>query len=104
MILFLHRNERRSKEMAENKTVKYAGNSVGVGLGNALAYFGLQWAEYKYGYKFTDPVVAMAMGGAIASVVLLEFGKVGRAVKYVFDRMFPAKYDHPHNEHHDGDK
>ena len=78
--------------MAEpSKTVKYAGASVGVGLGNALAYFGLQIAEIKYGYKFADPVVAMAMGGAIVSAFLLELGRMGRAIAYVFNRVFPEK-------------
>lgn len=75
----------------ESKTVKYAGNSVGVGLGNALAYFGLQYAEYKYNFKFADPVVAMAMGGAIVSALLLEMRRLGRGVRYVFDRVFPPK-------------
>lgn len=86
-------------KMTENatpsKTVKYAGNSVGVGMGNALAYFGLQYAEYRYGYKFADPVVAMAMAGAIASAVLLEAGRasraIGRVIIFIFDRIFPAK-------------
>ena len=77
--------------MTESKTVKYAGNSVGVGLGNAIAYFGLQYAEYKYNFQFADPVVAMAMGGAIVSTLLLEMGKMGRGVRYVFDRIFPPK-------------
>lgn len=86
--------------MAEpSKTVKYAGNSVGVGMGNALAYFALQWAEYKYGYKFADPVVAMAMGGAIFSVILLEANRVftglGKGIAFVFNRIFPPQ---------DGDK
>lgn len=79
--------------MTESKTVKYAGNSVGVGLGNAIAYFGLQYAEWKYGFKFADPVVAMAMGGAIVSALLLETRRLGRGVRYVFDRVFPPKQD-----------
>lgn len=77
--------------MTESKTVKYAGNSVGVGLGNALAYFGLQFVEWKWSFKFADPVVAMAMAGAIVSALLLELARMGRAVKYVFDRIFPEK-------------
>lgn len=77
--------------MTESKTVKYAGNSVGVGLGNALAYFGLQYAEWKHGIKFSDPVVAMAMGGAIVSALLLEMRRLGAGVRYVFDRVFPPK-------------
>lgn len=79
--------------MTESKTVKYAGNSVGVGLGNAIAYFGLQYAEWKYGFKFADPVVAMAMGGAIVSALLLETRRLGQGVRYVFDRVFPPKQD-----------
>lgn len=77
--------------MTESKTVKYAGNSVGVGLGNAIAYFGLQYAEWKHGITFNDPVVAMAMGGAIVSALLLETRRIGVAVRYVFDRIFPPK-------------
>jgi short subunit dehydrogenase-like uncharacterized protein len=79
--------------MTESKTVKYAGNSVGVGLGNAIAYFGLQYAEWRYGFKFADPVVAMAMGGAIVSALLLETRRLGQGVRYVFDRVFPPKQD-----------
>ena len=79
--------------MTESKTVKYAGNSVGVGLGNAIAYFGLQYAEYKYNFQFADPVVAMAMGGAIVSALLLETRRLGQGVRYVFDRVFPPKQD-----------
>lgn len=79
--------------MTESKTVKYAGNSVGVGLGNALAYFGLQYAEWKHGIKFSDPVVAMAMGGAIVSALLLEMRRLGAGLRYVFDRVFPPKKD-----------
>jgi hypothetical protein len=83
------------QQTATQKTVKYAGNSVGVGLGNAIAYFGLQYAEWRHGWKFADPVVAMAMAGAIMSAVLLEAGRVfsalGRAAVYVFDRVFPEK-------------
>lgn len=75
----------------ESRTVKYAGTSVGVGLGNAIAYFGLQYAEYKYDIKFADPVVAMAMGGALVSALLLEMRRLGQGVRYVFDRIFPPK-------------
>jgi hypothetical protein len=82
-------------EPAQSKTVKYAGNSVGVGLGNAIAYFGLQYAEWRHGWKFGDPVVAMAMAGAITSAAMLEarvvFGAIGRGFMYVFDRVFPPK-------------
>ena len=74
-----------------SKTVKYGGATVGVGFGNAIAYFGLQWAEYRHGYQFADPVVAMAMGGAIVSVILLELKHLTQVVKYVFDRIFPPK-------------
>lgn len=84
-------------ETKTTHTVKYGGATVGVGLGNALAYFGLQFAEYKYGWKFDDPVVAMAMAGAIVSAGLLELKMtlrlLGRGFVYVFDRVFPAKKD-----------
>jgi uncharacterized membrane protein required for colicin V production len=79
--------------MTESKTVKYAGNSIGVGVGNAIAYFGLKYVEHMYGYKFDDPVVAMAMGGAIVSVILLELAHMSRVIKYVFDRIFPENKD-----------
>ena len=79
----------------QSKTVKYAGNSIGVGLGNAVAYFGLQYAEYKYDWKFQDPVVAMAMAGAIVSAMLLEANRVlralGRGAIFVIDRLLPPK-------------
>jgi hypothetical protein len=74
-----------------SRTVKYGGATLGVSSGNAIAYFGLQWLEYKHGFKFADPVVAMAMGGALVSIFFLELGKLGRGIKYVFDRIFPAK-------------
>lgn len=82
-------------ETTTQKTVKYAGNSVGVGFGNAVAYFGLKYAEWKHGIVFDDPVVAMAMAGAIVSVGILEARRVtlavGRAIVYVFDRIFPEQ-------------
>lgn len=76
-------------------TVKYGTATLGVGVGNALAYFGLQYAEYKYKVVFDDPVVAMAMAGALVSAGLLElrrvFGALGRAAVYVFNRVYPEK-------------
>lgn len=78
-------------EHKQSVTVKYAGNTVGVGLGNAFAYFGLEYLRTKGIYEPADPVVAMAMGGAIASTLLLELRKMSRGVKYVFDRIFPEK-------------
>ena len=85
--------------MTETKTtqttVKYGGATLGVGVGNAIAYFGLQYAQHKHGIKFDDPVVAMAMAGALVSAGLLELKMtmrlMGRGFVYVFDRVFPAK-------------
>ena len=74
-----------------NKTVKYAGASVGVGAGNAVAYFGIELLEHFQNFVFDEPVVAMAMGGALISIFFLELGKIGRGIKYVFDRVFPEK-------------
>lgn len=79
--------------MTETKTVKMAGSTVGVGIGNAVAYFGLEYMRVKGIYTPADPVVAMAMGGAVVSVLLLELRRMGQAVKYVFDRVFPPKQD-----------
>jgi len=84
--------------MAETKpTWKTGGNAVGLGMGNAIAYF-LIWYGDKYkDISFDDPLLAMAMLGAIVSGLLLEFKRLGAIIKYVFDRMFPAKTQ-------DGDK
>ena len=73
------------------KTVKFGGNVVGVSTGNAFAYFLLDYLTINEIYVPTDPVVAVAMGGAVLSVLLLEVKQMGRAIKYVFDRFFPPK-------------
>ena len=85
--------------MPETKQTVYkvGGNAVGLGMGNAVAYF-LIWYGDKYkDITFDDPLLAMAMLGAIVSGLLLEFKRLGGIVKYVFDRMFPPKTQ-------DGDK
>lgn len=73
------------------KTIKFGGSVVGVSTGNAVAYFLLDYARINDMYVPSDPVVAVAMGGAIVSVLLLELRGMGRAVKYMFDRFFPPK-------------
>ena len=74
-----------------SKTVKYGGTTLGVGSGNAIAYFAIEYLEKFKDFHFDDPVVAVAMGGAVVGIVLLEVGKIGRGIKYIFDRVFPAK-------------
>lgn len=82
-------------ETAVDKTIKYGSATVGVGAGNAVAYFALEYLRTKDLYTPDDPVVAMAMGGALVSIVFLETRRVaiqiGRGLKYVFDRAFPEK-------------
>lgn len=74
-----------------SKTVAYKGTSLGIGTGNAFAYFGLEYLKKYQDMTFDDPVVAMAMAGAVVSVLFLQIGKVVAGVKYIFDRVFPAK-------------
>lgn len=80
---------------AVQKTVKYGSATMGVGAGNAVAYFALEYLRHTNTYSPDDPVVAMAMGGALVSIIFLETRRVGLAigkgVKYVFDRMYPEK-------------
>ena len=82
-------------ETASQKTVKYAGATVGVSAGNAFAYFALEYLRHTNTYTPDDPVVAMAMGGAVVSILILETKRVvtavGRGIVYVFDRIFPEK-------------
>ena len=78
-------------ESKTTKTVKYGGTSIGVGAGNAFTYFGIEYLRIYKGVTFDDPVVAMAMGGAIVSIIFVETSKVIGGLKYIFDRFFPAK-------------
>lgn len=79
--------------------VKYGTATVGVSAGNAIAYFGLEWARHTATYTPDDPVVAMAMGGALVSMILLEakivVRHIGATIKYVFDRVFPDTKQEP---------
>ena len=85
-------------------TVKTAtGQTIGLGLGNALAWVLLEWLTYKYGYKPADPVTTVVMAGTIFGALLLQVNRIGAGLKYIFDRFVPAKYSHPHDDHHDGD-
>lgn len=76
--------------MVDNKLVKYGGSSIGVGGGNAVAYFALPYLEKWQGYAFDDRVVAVVMLGSLVGIFILEARKIGRSIKYVFDRIFPA--------------
>lgn len=68
---------------------KTGGNAIGLGVGNGVAYF-LIWygANYK-GVVFDDPLLAMAMLGALVSSFFLELKRIGNGIRYVFDRIFP---------------
>lgn len=72
-------------------TWKAGGNAIGLGVGNGIAYF-LIWygANYK-GVEFDDPLMAMAMGGALVSAFLLELKRIGAMIAYVFNRIFPEQ-------------
>lgn len=78
--------------MAEqSKVVKYGSTTIGIGSGNAFAYFAMKYLAVKHGIVFDDPAVAVAMGGTVVGIMFMELGKLGRGIKYVFDRMFPPK-------------
>jgi len=84
--------------VAETKpTWKAGGNAVGLGMGNAIAYFMIWYGDKYKDITFDDPLLAMAMLGAIVSGLLLEFKRLGAIIAYVFNRIFPAKTQ-------DGDK
>lgn len=87
--------------MTKSAVVKYGSSSIGVGGGNAIAYFSLPYLEKWQGFAFDDRVVAVVMLGSLVGIFILEVGKLGRGIKYVFDRMFPPK-SNPNN--HDGEK
>ena len=76
-----------------SKVVKYGSTSVGLGVGNGVAYFILWYLMTYKGVAFDDPMLAMGAAGAVVSAVLLELRKIGSGIKYVFDRMFPAQKD-----------
>jgi hypothetical protein len=79
--------------MNQTKTVATVGG--GAAFGNGIAYFILQWLEYKYNIKFSDPELAIAMGGAVAAGLILYvtrfFSLIGNGVKFSFYRVFPEK-------------
>lgn len=81
----------------DTRVVKYGGASLGIGVGNALAYFGLEYAKYRYNVTFSDPVVAMAFAGALVSAGLLElrnvFRALGRGMMFIVNRVWPEKKD-----------
>jgi hypothetical protein len=80
-----------------SRTVKYGGATMSIGSGNAIAYFGLEYLSRYKGITFADPVVAMAMAGALVSLLFVELGQLTRGLKYVFDRLVPARHRH-HDE------
>ena len=75
--------------MTEVKTV--TGQAIGIGAGNAVAYFAMLGLEIAYDFKPDDPAVFVAMGGTLVGIAALQIGKIGAALKYVFDRFFPEK-------------
>lgn len=76
--------------MAQN-TIKYASGTISVGGGNAFAFFIIEYLDKVKNFQFDDPVVAVAFGGAALGIFFLELKKIGRGIKYVFDRAFPEK-------------
>lgn len=82
--------------MANEKTTptwKSGGNAVGLGVGNGIAYFLIWYGKTYKGVEFDDPLLAMAMGGALVSAFLLELKRIGAMIGYVFNRIFPEKKD-----------
>ncbi len=69
-------------------TVKTAtGQSIGIGVGNALAYVLLEFLTYKYGWVPDDPAVFVVMVGTIMGAVTLQFiPRMVSGAKYIFDR------------------
>lgn len=88
--------------MAENsaKVIKYGGNTIGVGAGNAISYVMLEFLSWKYDWVPDDPAVFVVMVGTLLGVFFLELRKIGKGLKYIFDRVFPVRYDHEHQDHH----
>lgn len=74
-----------------SNTFKSGGTAVGLGVGNGIAYFLIWYGKTYKGVEFDDPLLAMAMGGALVSAFLLELKRIGNMVAYVFNRIFPEK-------------
>ena len=74
-----------------DKTFKTGGTAVGLGVGNGITYFIIWYATAYKGVVFADPLMAMAMGGAIVSALLLELKRIGAMIGLVFNRIFPPK-------------
>ena len=70
---------------------KSGGNAIGLGVGNGIAYFLIWYGKTYKGVEFDDPLLAMAMGGALVSAFLLELKRIGAMIGYVFNRIFPEK-------------
>jgi hypothetical protein len=81
--------------MTEKKTAtfKSGGTAVGLGVGNGIAYFLIWYGETYKSIVFDDPLLAMAMLGALVSAFLLELKRIGAMIAYVFNRIFPEKKD-----------
>lgn len=78
----------------ENKTVvvKSSGGGAyayGPATGNALAYFAIWYAGWKHNVKFDDGELAIAMGGALMTTLILElrrtFSWLGRMLNHIID-------------------
>ena len=74
-----------------DKTFKTGGTAVGLGVGNGITYFIIWYVTTYKGVVFADPLMAMAMGGAVVSALLLELKRIGAMIGYVFNRIFPEK-------------
>ena len=72
---------------------KAGGNAVGLGVGNGIAYFMIWYGENYKDISFDDPLLAMAMLGALVSAFMLELKRIGAIIAYVFNRIFPEKKD-----------
>ena len=79
--------------MSDDKNVTTAtGQVIGVSTGNATMYFIVEWLEYKHGFTFDDPAVAVVMGGTLLSVLVMQgIPLILKVAKYVFDRLVPPK-------------
>lgn len=71
------------------------GNAYGPATGNAIAYFAIWYAGWKYKVSFDDSELAIAMGGALATTLILELRRAGSwiasVMKYIFTQFFPPK-------------
>ena len=65
------------------------GQTIGFGVGNALAYVLLEFLTWKYVWIPDDPAVFIVMVGTLTGALILQMHAIGRMIKYVFDRFYP---------------